>query len=235
MNPSVAVTTAPRAVGYLEATLDSLTKAGFQSVEVVEDDGGGINATYKRAMRLALESQADSILICQDDIEVARGLANWLTTLEWPANNVGCLSLYCAQPYRQDDVGWWEFPLQPTRIMRQPWAKVYGALAMLWPRESAERFVTDKPPFDGRSKVDQLIGKWCMDSGRSLWVHSPSLVEHIGAVSTCGGHNTLTPSRQAGQWCHDVAALRRESGFHGNLGQLEATAQPSRHSGQPVR
>lgn len=204
----VVVTTAPRAVSYLDQTLSSLHAAGFHTVSVVEDAGGGINATYKAALRQAMKDRdASSVLVCQDDILVARGLRDWLEQQSWPDDHVGCLSLYCAQPYHQDDTGWWEFPLQPTRIMRQPWARVYGALAMLWPRQSAELFLSATPPFDGRNKVDQLIGKWCMESRRSLWVHSPSLVEHIGDVSACGGANSLTPSRIAGQWIQDVTTL----------------------------
>lgn len=219
------VTTAPREVSYLEQTMASLHDAGFSAVAISDDaERAGINANYKAAIRQVLERQeADAILVCQDDIVVAKGLADWLKSLEWPGEHVGCLSLYCAQPYQQADTGFWEFPLQPTRIMRQPWAKVYGALCMLWPRASAERFVNDPPPFIGKSKVDQLIGKWCMETGHSLWVHSPSLVEHIGSTSTCGGHNTLTPSRIAGQYLKDVNTLgEMGGGLLGDPAQLEA-------------
>lgn len=202
------VTTAPRPVDYLQRTLDSLTEAGFQSVHVVEDNiGSGISATYRKTLTEALAVPSDAILVCQDDILVAAGLAGWLETLEWPAENIGCVSLYCAGPHRKEQSGWWEQSLVPTDKLKQPWVKVYGALAMLWPRQSAEAFLAYNPHLLWKSKVDQLIGKWCMETGRRLFVHSPSLVEHIGAVSTFGGHSTLTPARMAGQWVHDVRGL----------------------------
>lgn len=207
---AAAIITSPRKVDYLAETLVSVREAGFDPT-VVHDSTGrdGPNATYKSALKSLLTTGADRILVFQDDLLVSRGAAEWLTAAAWPATDetLGCCSLYCATPQTQSTAGWWRLPLDVTPETPRPWVNVMGALAFVWPRASAELFLTDPLPAPQKDGTDRMIGAWCVNRQKSLWIHSPSLVQHIGKVSTTGMMNSLLPDRVAASFIDDVAAL----------------------------
>lgn len=210
-NISTVVMTCPRAVNYLPRTMDSLTAAGFLGVLVSNDHAkSGPVPAYRQAIRKAIQFNpgAEFVLVFQDDIRVSSGLLNWIETsnLPEPVGGIGCLSLYCSSMERVSSTApmWFRKPLQKNPHCQRPWELVYGSLAMLWPRESAEQFLIDSFDDGGETKDDWLIGRWCIHRKKSLWVRYPSYVQHIGNASSLSllpkpsdGDVPLLPSRMS--------------------------------------
>lgn len=195
-----AIITAPRHVDYLTDTLASLRAADFNPSIVRDVRNDGPNSTFRGALSFLLgTTRATSLAVFQDDLQAATGLSEWLDGLQWPEppGKVACLSLYCSGPQTRSQSGWWK--LDDPYDMR-------GALATVWPWESAQAFLNDPPVFSGRTKTDMLIGKWAGLRGKSIWVHCPSLVQHTGEVSALSDDG-LTEARMAMWFCDDVAGL----------------------------
>ena len=210
MEISCAVTTAPRNVSYLEATIQSILDAGFPYPIVAEDDNRrGAWATWQYAIKMALVEDSDAIMIFQDDIQCARGLADWL---HWPVSQIemiGACALY--HPVIPPEYG--------PSSEREGWNRVHfpegpgwaimadGACALLMPRGSAEELADFQ--WDSKTRIDHAVGTYCRMRGRSFWRHNPSLIEHVGDVSA------INPKRQtirrASLFVDDVAKLKGES------------------------
>lgn len=206
---SVSVTTCPRdAADYLPATLVSLRDAGF-TPRVYRDDGwprAGVKPTWKRALRELIESDpdAEAYAMFQDDCLISKGLAGWLQWPE-PPEGIGVVSLYCAGPLHRDETGW--FPADLSAPSR-------GAVAYLMPAESARTFLRDDPGRESRTVLDHTMADWCRANGLTYWLHSPSLVQHVGEVSAvCPPRASrphkfgLLPARVAKVFCEDVREL----------------------------
>lgn len=192
---------------YIYDTLLSLDTAGFSRVRVFDDEMKiGCNRTYRAALRDLLDNcDNEAVIVFQDDLLVAKGLKAYVDRMEWPApvEQMGVVSLYCAGPHAKPDRGLWRFPLSADDS--ESWAKVYGALAFVWPRAAAEKFLADPPAVMGRSLCDQLIGAWCAKNDLQMWVHSPSLIQHIGKVSSFGPVDSLTKYRVATDFVENIA------------------------------
>lgn len=177
---SVVVTTAPRVVSYLDATLASIAAAGFADVAVSTDnDNSGTALPYLTAMKMALQRRvsASHVLVFQDDIRCAEGLAAVAKDYRLPQGNK-LLSYYCCSSYgKPNSDGYRKIDLQLNGTT------VYGALALMWSRDIAQRFV-DTFRATSRTKIDMQIGDWCVKHGVEFWAHYPSLVQHVGRAST---------------------------------------------------
>lgn len=209
MKTAATVTTTKRGctnTTYVYDTLMSLDEAGFHEVRVFDDRLKlGCNRTYRTALQdLLLVSDAEALIVFQDDLLAAKGLKAYLDGMEWPApvEQMGVMSLYCAGPHAKPERGLWRFPLSADDP--ESWAKVYGALAFVWPRASAKKFLADPPAILGRSLCDQLIGAWCAKNDLQMWVHSPSLIQHIGKISSFGPSDSLTKYRVATDFVEDI-------------------------------
>lgn len=173
MHIAVAVTTAPRRVSYLDATLISLQNAGFDSPLVVRDGEPrlGIVPTFRRALFLLRD--APLCLVAQDDIAMPAGLATWLMS-ELPCER-GIVSLYLSHG-RDAPQEWSKLPDDGTYPM------AVGACGFVIDR-STVRMLLDSEPF---ARVDQLgpqLAIWCRRNSTPFWVHNPSLIRHTGEVS----------------------------------------------------
>ncbi len=191
MNFAVAVTTAPRPLPTLERTLASLERAGFDRVRVVGDvnrDGAWPN--WLRAVRtlLAESAAADALLVCQDDIICCRHLREYLERTMWPDASVAVCSPYCPAPYRGDRQGWHQ--------ERRGWYLV-GALCWAIPRAAAEAILCDLGHVESRNRIDARVGRWALQTRRSVWYHTPSLVQHIGNGNSALGDKLENDLRRA--------------------------------------
>jgi hypothetical protein len=219
-NIATVVTTCPRVVDYLPGTLQSIRDAGFFGTIVSNDVAKvGNVANYHFALTRALRMvpRATHVLVLEDDVRLSAGLADWLENrMEFPEpeHGIGVMSLYCSSVDNQPENGWWRLPMAVTKEDQQPWFKTHGALAMLWSRASAGKFLNATPAFRGRSMVDALIGAWCYNAGLSLWTHYPSFVQHVGNASSfsCLPKESdagvpLTPARMADSFVADVGSV----------------------------
>lgn len=205
---AVAVTTAPRKVDYLPQTLASIMAAGFDGVASEDDSAVGSYRNFKLALAETAKSEADACLIFQDDIQVARGLWDWLLAGGWPEDpaRIGVVSLYTAGPNARATDGWHALDLTVTKERPLPWSRAYGALAIMMPKLSAERFLKANWKPESKSKTDLNLGQWCCATGLSWWLHSPSLVQHIGEVSTLHDFG-LNDYRVASRFVSDVSQI----------------------------
>ena len=178
MRWAVGITTAPRPVSTLKGTLASLERAGFADVRVFDDAGRrGAWPNWLVAVRTLLQQQgeADALLLCQDDAAFCRGLREYLDRTLWPSSEhrpgVALCSPYCPGPYRRKQHGWHQ--------QRRGWYLV-GALCWAVPRRAAQAILQDLGSIEARSRIDARVGRWASETGRAVWYHSPSLVQHVG-------------------------------------------------------
>jgi len=200
---AVGVTTAPRTRPTLHACLDSLFRAGWEgprlfvdSSVTIADRFSDLPVTFHETKLgpwpnyyLALvellmrEPAADAFMLVQDDVifDDRHDLRAYLEAILWPADPIGAVSLFCSKAYTRPLAGWHEF--------EGPW--LWGALAIVFPRESAKRFVTDPAVFEHRSdpdlglvNIDIEVGRWAHAHGLPIYFPTPSLVQHIGDASS---------------------------------------------------
>ena len=174
MRWAVAMTTAPRGVPTLRDSVASLERAGFTNVRIFDDaQRAGAWSNWLHAVRTLLEQhpKADALLLCQDDIVCCRHLREYLDRTLWPCRPVAVCSPYSPGPYRQAEAGWHE--------QRRGWALV-GALCWAVPRETAEAVLEDLGNVRAYRHIDARVGRWAGQTKRTVWYHTPSLVQHVG-------------------------------------------------------
>lgn len=228
MKWSVGITTAPRHGGtsYLADTVKSLEQAGWPDVTIFGDYGSkpfkgipthivqdrrvGSWPNFQRALRWMREHvRADAYMVCQDDILLARHCREWLEPELWPFPKIGCMDLYVSAVTSQDmTAGWYASQDEPYGT---------GALAVVMPRESVDALLDNPTGKGSMSKTDYFLEKFCCDTQRPFVRHNPSLVRHIGKVSTFenrGGDRPITrdwiPARHEGEWVADARAWEVE-------------------------
>lgn len=202
---AVGVVTAPRKDPTLGRCLASMTAAGWDRIHLFAEPGTDLsvvgpvvgpvvtqretklgawpNYYYGLIELLDLNPTADAFLIAQDDVifwpgDDSRTLREYLEAALWPSDQPGFVSLYCSKAYHQEANGWHQLGI----------AWIWGACAILWPRESLVHFLATtgkRWTEEGRThKVDVAIGRWQIEYGREAWYCSPSLTQHIGDTST---------------------------------------------------
>lgn len=204
-----AVNTSPRpnGISYLESTLASLRDAGFDPLVVNDDDFRGSWPMLREALARLLErsSSGDALCVFQDDILAARGLFRWLEETLWPGDvdECGACSLYCAGANSREESGWYTADDLPNF---KPW----GACGFAFPRRSAELLVANPPNRPLHTQSDASTATFCRMHNLKFWIHSPSLLQHIGVVGSLGvGDNRgLTPERMASWFCEDTKDLQ---------------------------
>jgi hypothetical protein len=220
---AVGVVTSPRRQPTLEATLDSLVRAGWNTphlfldgtVRVPERFGElpgvlrepriGTWPSYYLALAelLMRRPDADAYLMAEDDAHFYDGepLREYMEQLLWPERRPCIVSLYCLSLNTSREFGWQ--PLLPGWIL--------GAQAMVFPRHLAQDFLLDRTVSDhhwGRgheenrreAHTDVVIGRWARSKRIRIWYPTPSLVQHIGVTSTLGLNLQATGERRADYW-----------------------------------
>lgn len=204
---ATGVITAPRGDRTLPRCLESLAAAGWDSPWVFAEAGaappevstGQVVARCAPALGawanwllglielVQREPRADAYLMVEDDALFCRNVRALLEQLLWPANPTACVSLYCSQAYQMGSAGF--------HVIDRGWDLI-GAVAMVFPNESAHRLITDDHvvrhrrdgPYDGRKNNDSVIGRWAREIGWPVYLCCPSLVQHIGHCSTIGAY-----------------------------------------------
>jgi hypothetical protein len=222
---AVGVTTAPRPQETLSLCLDSLARAGWSAPRLFIDSGADIAERFShlpitlRAPRvgawpnyylglaelLMREPTADAYFMVQDDAILydREDLSAYLEAALWPHEPVGAVSLYCPKTYTQPEPGW----------HRRADLWVYGAVAFVFPRESAKRFIADRAVLEhrwserneGRAQIDLTIGHWAQRSALPIYYPTPSLVQHIGDTSTLWPRARALGDRKADRFAGDLS------------------------------
>jgi hypothetical protein len=197
MKWAVALITAPREPSWLRDTVESLTRAGWDKptlyaepdTPVFADLGHldmvvnrrrlGPHLNFRRALAGLVEqsASAEAYAVFEDDVAVTGNLRGWLETVGlWPSCRVGVVSLYTAAVNHREQPGWHKCEDLPKRA--------HGALAYVFPPDAARDFLAKPPASKTWGQQDYWVGRWCRDAGLEYWMHSPSLVRHLGEVST---------------------------------------------------
>jgi hypothetical protein len=201
---AVGVTTAPRSQPTLSECLASLSSAGWSDprlfvdgpVDVPEPFGSlsrtdripqlGAWPSYYLALAelLMREPRADAFLLVQDDVAFAAGfdVRAYLEEVLWPGTTPGIVSLLCPSPYTRPQPGWYPF--------QDHW--IYGAQAFVFSRSAAQGFLADPAVVEHRESternpladIDWCVGQWASRHKRPIYFPTPSLVQHIGQVSS---------------------------------------------------
>ncbi len=201
---AVGVTTAPRLAPTLGECLVSLASAGWDHPRLFVDGAVLVPPAFAGLARtdrnpqlgawpsyyLALgellmrEPHADAYLIAQDDALFAADLdiRAYLERVLWPGKTPWIVSLFCPRPYTQERPGWYPFP--------GVW--VWGAQAFVFSREAAQGFLADLEVVRHRwarhrnpvADIDWRVGLWARARRRPIYYPTPSLVQHIGEVSS---------------------------------------------------
>jgi len=148
------------------------------------------------------EPQADAYLLVQDDAAFydRENVRQYLEEISWPTST-GVVSLYCSEAYSQPTSGWY--------ALDERW--VWGAVAFLFPRESARRLLCDervlahrwRGPDGGLRNIDAVVGDWVRRSALQVFYPTPSLVQHIGDASTLWPAGRAWLKRRADRFAGD--------------------------------
>jgi hypothetical protein len=197
----------------LQATAESLADAGWGDF-IVSSDGGpssGVEvpwaivryrfATSRRhgpwphlldlvASRLDWPSW-EWLLVAQDDVRFARSLRPWLEAHRgWDCPGAALASLWlptyhAGEGERRGD--WWPLPAEDTPL------RSYGALALVFSRESAESLASWRGGDGQISRADHWLGMWCRESGLSWLYPARSLCQHTGEGDSTLGDLPRSP------------------------------------------
>jgi len=142
------------------------------------------------------------IMTCEDDIDWSKGSGDKVRKLitvlltnpldELPLEKIGFISPYCSKTNAPKERGW-----RPPKFLKSGWC---GALCMIFPRDSIkkllsckERFleltIDPKFPDKGQVHLDFAIGRFFYEQQFTIITHSPTLITHLGEVSTFEKHN----------------------------------------------
>lgn len=222
---AVGVTTAPRAQPTLAGCLDNLARAGWTEPRLFVDSSATIPGRYAhlpithREMKLGAwanyylslvellmrEPEADAYMLVQDDalFDDRHDLRMHLERILWPADPIAAVSLYCPSGYTRAEPGW--------SAVDSAWE--WGALAFVFPRESAKRFVADREVLDhrgdpntGHAHIDDVIGLWARRIGWPIHYPTPSLVQHTGDTSAIWPGARAIGLRRADRFVGDAAS-----------------------------
>lgn len=221
---SVGVTTSPRRIPTVQPCVQSVMEAGWTDPVLFVDgevEVPSMLAELNRCRRkpalgafpnyvLSLselymrDPHADAYLLIQDDALFVPSDATktYLERVLWPCDGPCIASLYCSKKYNQDTAGWHLFP--------ENW--VWGAVAFAFSNAAVKQILTSPTLLahraqdgrDGLSKIDVAIGQIAKEQNIPLIFPSPSLVQHIGTVSTIWDHARAVNARYADHFIGDL-------------------------------
>lgn len=201
---AVGITTAPRRQQTLTRSLESLQSCGFEEPHLFLDGAVELTPAQRKLPQtvrqpavgafsnfcLALTEllhrhpDSDAVLMVQDDAVFPEGAAvrEYLERWLWLGSNPQIVSLYCCRDDNAEQPGWQPLPRQ--------WK--YGAVALVFQPAVARKFLNDPmlPQHlrrtDGIAQkgIDMLLGQWAWQNQVDVYRPTPSLVQHVGHVST---------------------------------------------------
>ena len=175
----VVITTHKSRQQYIQDTYRSLANAGFANIDISYGDIDPRTDWATAALKTIRHNPGKShILIVQDDILVAKGLCEYADRIadKW-LKNTGCVSLYTPDKYLETA----KIPGFPAENM-----VTWGACALLFPTHILKQVITDDLflHFHGNRDIDRAIGTTMAHKGLHFWYVFPSVVQHVGQVST---------------------------------------------------
>jgi glycosyltransferase involved in cell wall biosynthesis len=195
----VGVLTAPRAQPLLGETLRSLHGAGFERLSIFAEPGtplppearshdvethdlrlGNFTNFYNALASLYRKApEAEGVILFQDDIEVAAGLKAWCDAELFPHEH-GLVSLFTPRVHIDVRPGW--------RVLSPGYFRIFGGQALAFRRDVLEQFLTDPQVLReiraGRDGDDAIVSGWATRRSLGIAFHTPSLVQHVGRVSS---------------------------------------------------
>jgi hypothetical protein len=232
MKWAVGVMTAPRTTPSLPTTIQSLQNCGWFPVVFAEpgSDLSGITAPVIQrpeklgnfhnwltmARDLLSASDADTFLLCEDDVELAIGSKELVESVLWPAKNCGSVSLFCPSARSYKNVTTPSFlPFNRCRF--------FCSLAMVFPRHVLQRMVDSRSiktwkgswsqrkqhrvPQNEIKAVDTWIALELKSMGLEIWTFIPSLGRHLEGPSSLG-HGAIVGPRASLGWVGHNANLQ---------------------------
>lgn len=220
---AVGVTTAPRRLQTLDACLRSLIDAGWPQPQLFIDGEVEMSAEFASLARtirvpaagarqsyfLAVEEllqrfpEADAVMLVQDDAYWPGHLPmrEYLERCLWPGSEPGLVSAWCCTDDTASEAGW--------QLRTSPWK--FGAVVFIFSREAAEKFVQDphiqqacsSRPENHSGGISLLIGEWAARVGVPVHFPTPSLVQHLGEVSTIWENSRAVGVRRASRFLGD--------------------------------
>lgn len=220
---AVGVTTAPRRAPTLHPCLRSVIAAGWPSPHLFMDGEVDVPAEFSHLARtlrapalgarqsyylaiaelLERHPDAQALLIVQDDAYWPSHLPmrEYLERCLWPGSEPGLVSAWCCTDDTAAESGW--------HLRDRPWR--LGAVAFIYSREAAERFVGDPliqqqcscHPENPSGGISSLVGDWAARAGVPVYYPTPSLVQHLGEVSTIWENSRAVGVRRASRFIGD--------------------------------
>ncbi len=221
---SVGITTSRRRISTLEQCAQSVRRAGWEEPVLFIDGemeipksqsdlpscrripalGAFPNYALSLMELFMRDPHADAYMMLQDDalFPETSVVRQYLEDVLWLGKTPGIVSLYCSTEYQQQDAGWHRF--------NGPW--VWGAVAFVFSNEAARAWLTSPLVYNhramandqGLSKIDVMIGLFSQSTGVPIHYPSPSLVQHIGTISTIWQFARAVNARKAGQFIGDL-------------------------------
>ncbi|QEF97608.1 hypothetical protein Mal15_16490 [Stieleria maiorica] len=221
---AVGVTTAARRLPTLERSVGSILTSGWSDPRLFIDGKVDVPQSLERLVAcrrspavgafpnymLSLgelfmrDPHADAYMMIQDDALFlgAPAMRDYLESVLWPDDGPWIASLYCSKAYTQASAGWHRFP--------DRW--VWGAVAFVFSPEALRRILTSPlvsqhrrlPDGKGLSRIDVVIGQIANSDKIPILFPCPSLVQHIGTVSTIWKLARAVNSRHANQFIGDL-------------------------------
>lgn len=215
---AVGVTTTARRVPTLGSCLYSLAAAGWKSprlfidgdvqlpkeagplLQTIRRPGMGALANYYHSLaELVDTTEATFLMMVQDDAWWPTHLPvrEYLEQIHWPLSEPFVVSAYCCTNDTAPKSGWRQYD--------DVWRN--GAVAMIFSRSAAAAFIADNIVSRyGKTQcagIDSIIGEWSLRNQIPIYVPTPSLVQHIGDVSTLWKSSRAVGLRRASRFIGD--------------------------------
>ena len=199
---AVAVTTAPREQETLDDCLGSLIQAGWTDPRLFVDGDVSVSqkwnhleTTYRKpqmgawpnyyltlAEMFMRHPDADAYMLVQDDVVFFRhpDVREYVESVLWPSADPGIVCLFCSRGHAPADRGW--HPVDGRLV--------WGGPAMIYSRPVLMNLLSDpgiiahRLSNDGRDSTSRPVGTWALETGTNVTVCAPSLVQHVGHVSS---------------------------------------------------
>ena len=128
-------------------------------------------------------------------------LSDYVALLLTSTSRPDVVSLYTSAEDMQTNNGW--------RCFSGVWK--YGAVALIFRRAVAQELLHDihqgRLDLEGNAGIDLRIGLWANHRPVTLWHPSPSLVQHIGQVSSIWKRSRAVGLRRASRFIADELSV----------------------------
>jgi hypothetical protein len=208
-----AVRTSFREVRTLEKTIASLQAAGFETPTIYADKNAvdvpsavqwpeqlGAFRSFVRMSEHMLQDYTGWMLLCEDDVELKDGAADYLRTLNIMLDQV--VSLYVSA--KQDG-------LLAGDGLSEIVGDMHGSLAYLIHSSTLQHVLNSRTfrEWTSDQRVDRAFCKAVAEIGAKLLCPRPALAQHIGLTSTLVAGRRLDAARTS----HNYRPDRHQSGL----------------------